>query len=209
MTIAHVDNAIINALAGKSNLDESILSIRGFSTPTMRHLFNNICNIKEGNYLEVGLYCGATFCSSFNKDTVSIGVEDFSQGFGVNSVQEELEKNVKNNWSVAKDVHLFNVDCFNGKLNYQFQFDIYFYDGEHSEESQAKALPHFIDSMADRFLFIVDDTNWESVKQGTTKGFEQLEDKINLEMCWVLKGEKQQDDPVWHNGMAIFLISKK
>ena len=63
--------------------------------------------------------------------------------------------------------------------------------------------------MADRFLFIVDDINWESVKQGTTKGFEQLEDKITIEMCWIMKGEKEQDDPIWHNGIAIFLISKK
>jgi glycosyltransferase involved in cell wall biosynthesis len=37
--------------------------------------------------------------------------------------------------------------------------------------------------MADRFLFIVDDTNWQSVALGTQKGFEQLEQRIEVIPC--------------------------
>lgn len=206
----HVNNSIEKALRGESNIDNDILSIRGFSTPTMRHLFNNLCNIKEGNYLEIGLYCGATFCSSFNKDTVSIGIEDFSQDFGVNSVKSELENNFNINKNKAKDAHIFNSDCFDiDVLKYPFGINVFCYDGEHSEENQARALPHFIDNMANTFLYIVDDTNWDQVIKGTMKGIMSLSDKIEVVDDWNLVGNSISDDTIWHNGVRIFLINKK
>jgi len=55
MTKAHIEQSIQKALAGQSNLTESELAVGGFSTPTMRHLFNNLCDI-DGTYLEVGLW---------------------------------------------------------------------------------------------------------------------------------------------------------
>lgn len=211
--ISHVDNSIVNALSAESNLTEEILKIRGFSTPTIRHLFNNLCNIK-GQYLEIGLYCGATFCASFNKDLTSVGIEDFSQNFGVDSVERELMDNIERA-KLSQEPRMVateNRDCFKTNwLNEQpptGNFNILFYDGEHSKESQAKALPHFLDNMADRFLFIVDDFAWTPVHEGTEIGFQQLKDRITIEKEWKLKGKKDHDDPIFHNGVGIFLISK-
>ncbi len=206
----HIEESINKALLGQSNLTQDVLNIRGFSTPTIRHLFNNICNIENGTYLEIGLFCGGTFCSSFNKDTISIGIEDFSQDFGVNTVADELPKNINENWRSAKDVHLFNADCFKiESIEYNSGIDVYFFDAEHSKESQAKALPHFIKYMSDKFIYIVDDYNWALVNEGTAEGFETLKGEIEIEKSWVLKGGLLQDDPIWHNGVAIFLINKK
>lgn len=211
MTAEHIEKSIADALAGKSNLTEEVLSVRGFSTPTIRHLFNNICNIKNGNYLEIGLFCGATFCSSFNEDTVSIGIENHSQDFsaGFDVVKKELEDNFKKFSNRAKDAHVFYHDCFEGELSYPFKFDIYFYDGFHSEDLQAKALPYFFDKLADKFIWIVDDFNWQLVADGTSRGLEELKDKIDIEKCWVLRGYHLQNDPIYHNGIAIYLINKK
>ncbi len=210
MTKEHIDNSIQLALAGKSNLSESELSVRGFSTRTMRRLFNNLCNLKDKTYLEVGLYCGATFCSSFNSELVSIGIEDFSQDFGVGTVKGELLKNVKEFSAKSKNYHIFDSDCFAiDKLEYPNPIDIYFFDGNHAEEFQAKALPHFFESMANKFLFIVDDFNWASVFNGTNKGFDSLSGKIEVEYYRVLRGYQLQDDPIWHNGVCIYLINKK
>src|SRR5690242_17083526 len=113
ITKEHVDKSIQNAIAGKSNLTEDILSIRGFCTPTIRHLFNNICNI-HGAYLEVGLFCGASYISSFNEQCISVGIEDHSQDFsaGFDQVKKELIENVKRHQDRAGGLHVHYVDCF-------------------------------------------------------------------------------------------------
>lgn len=209
MTEEFINEAIENALAGKSNLDESILQIRGFSTHTMRRLVHNLCE-GQSKYLEVGLFCGATFCSSFNSELLSIGIEDYSQDFGEVGVEETLIKNVTLYEGQSKMVQLILRDCFSIDLSdLPDNIDIYFYDGNHSLDDQAKALPHFIDKMANRFIFIVDDTNWPEVAAGTKKGMEILADKIVIQEEWNLVGKQLQDDPIFHNGMKIFLIDRK
>lgn len=213
LTVQHIEQSIQKALRGESNLTEAELSIRGFSTNTMRHLWNNLCNTENPLvYLEIGLYCGATFCSSFNKNTVSVGVENYSQDFGVNSVKEELNNNIITLGEKASAVKFYDLDCFNMVNQMPLIPDnvgIYFYDGNHKQDFQAKALSLFLDKMANKFIFIVDDFNWAEVFNGTNMGFEELKDKIDIEYCQVLRGYSLQDDPIYHNGLAIYLINKK
>jgi hypothetical protein len=208
ITKEHVDKSIENALSGKSNLTEQQLNVRGFSTNTIRYLFNNICNI-NGTYLEVGLFCGGTFVSSFNENLNAIGIENYAQDFSVSSVKEELQANLLSNVTRAKSVKLFYEDCFSIQSDWlPRDIDILFYDGHHDEEFQAKALPYFIDNMANTFLYIADDAHWKSVIDGTAKGIESLIGKIRIDEHWVLSGERDNDDPIWHNGVIMFLISK-
>lgn len=210
MTKEHIDISIEKALRGESNIDKDILSIRGFSTPTMRHLFNNLCNIDGCNYLEVGLYCGATFCSSFNKDTISVGIEDFSQDFGVDTVKNELLSNIESNKSKSKSVKLIEGDCFSDSiLNENFKFNILFWDGEHSFDNQKKAVSHFLNYMDDTFILIIDDFSWEQVSKGTLDGLKSISDKINIINGRKIFGDRFNDDHVWHNGLYIALITKK
>lgn len=210
VSIEHIEKSIENALAGKSNLTQDILNVRGFSTPTIRHLFNNLCDI-DGTYLEVGLFCGASFCSSFNPNCTSIGVEDHSQDFsaGFELVKQELKENVDRFSERAKEVYVHYVDCFSMDKSVLPKIDIYSFDGFHSEETQAKALPYFLDNMADRFIWIVDDYNWDYVASGTNIGLQSLSDKIEVEKAWVLRGYHLNNDPIWHNGIVIYLIKKK
>lgn len=209
MTVDHIEKSIERALAGQSNLTESELSVGGFSTPTMRHLFNNICNIK-GNYLEVGLWMGGTFVASFNKDLTSIGIENYSQDFGVVGVKDILEANIGKHVGNAKEVYTHFTDCFTmDRSVLPKDIDIFFYDGVHHEFEQAMALPTFIDNMADTFIFLVDDANWKQVFDGTNKGIESLKDRINVDKVWALRGYQLENDPVWHNGVLVYLINKK
>lgn len=210
INLDHIKKSIDNALAGKSNLTEEILKIRGFSTETIRHLFNNLCNI-TGTYLEIGLFCGASFCSSFNKNCTSIGIEDHSQDFsaGFETVKKELKENVDMFSDRSKEVQVHYVDCFNipDEAILDGSIDIYSYDGFHSFESQAKALPSFLNKMKDKFVFLCDDFSWDYVKAGTLKGFDDLSDKIEIEKQWIL-GEGFQNHSVWHNGLMVCLINK-
>lgn len=209
LTPEHINLSIKRALEGQSNLSQSQLAVRGFSTPTIRRLFSNLCNI-EGTYLEVGLYCGGTFVSSFNHNLISIGIEDYSQDFSVNTVKEELQINVVTHGDKAKSVQVIDVNCFSlDKSVLPENIDIFFYDGNHAEEFQANALPHFIDKLANKFIYICDDFNWKEPFEGTNRALESLKDKVEIEYVQVLRGYYLQDDPIWHNGVAIYLINKK
>ncbi len=44
---------------------------------------------------------------------------------------------------------------------------------------------------------------------GTNIGLELLKDKITIEGCWIQRGYNLLNDSVWHNGLVIYLISKK
>lgn len=210
MTVEHIENSIAKAIKGDSNLTESELAVGGFSTPTIRMLVNNICNLENGTYLEVGLWMGGTFIASFNKGLTSIGIENYAQDFGVVGVKDHLEKNIADHKHKAKDIQLHFEDCFAmDKSVLPDGIDIFCYDGEHSFENQARALPYFFDKLADRFIYLCDDFNWERVYLGTNKALADLSDKIEIEYCKVLRGYSLQDDPIFHNGIAIYLISKK
>ncbi len=213
ITKEHIDISIKRAIEGQSNLSKSQLEVRGFSTPTMRRLVNQLCNMEgRGTYLEVGLFCGGTFVSSFNPNTVSVGVEDHSQDFsaGFELVKKELKENIDAHAERALEIHTHYEDCFKIDITkLPNNIDILFFDGEHSEESQAKALPYYFDRMADTFLFMVDDWAWQPVFDGTNRGLRELQDKMTVEMHWPLRGYSLNDDPIWHNGVALFLINKK
>lgn len=207
----HIEKAIEKTLKGESNLTDDILSIRGFSTPMIRKLINNICNI-SGKYLEVGLLCGATFCASFNKNCESYGIEDFSQNFQEdipNYDAEEMQSNISKYMERAKAVSVRMesfLDIDKGTL--PGDIDIYFYDGEHGIECQSVALPEFFDNMAQKFAFIVDDCEWPQVVDGTGVGFKFLRNKISIEKKWELR-DPDEETRIWANGVNIYLISKK
>jgi hypothetical protein len=209
MTIQHIEKSIADAVAGKSNMTAEIFQIRGFSTMTIRRLFHNLCDI-DGTYLEVGLFCGASFCASFNKNCTSVGVEDHSQDFsaGFDNVKQELKENIIAFQHLAKDVKVHYADCFAMDISVLPKIDIYSYDGWHSEEHQAKALPYFFERMNDKFIWVIDDTNWDYVASGTKMALESLKDKIHIEKEWELRGSYLNNDPIWHNGVKIYLINK-
>lgn len=211
MTAEHIQQAIERATTLNSDISKDVLAIKGFSTPHIRTLVHEICK-EADSYLEVGLFFGASFCASFNEGLTAIGVEDHSQDFseGFEKVKQELKDNISKFSALAKDVVIHYEDCFKMSLDQLPDgIEVYNYDGWHSEDHQRKALPYFLDKMADRFVWLVDDINWDYVKSGTDLGLNDLKDKIEVEKCWILRGYHLQNDPVWHNGQAIYLINKK
>lgn len=208
----HVNNSITRSLRGDAICDSSAFEIKGFSTPTIRRLFSNLCRIEKENptYLECGLFCGASFCAAIsnNPTLIAYGIENFSQDFSEEDVLGQL-KNSYDKYKSSESQYLIFDSCFEmSKSIIDKQIDIFFFDAEHSEESQAKALPYFLDCMSDNFIFVVDDTNWESVRKGTLGGFVEIADKITINAEWHKSGARIQDDPIWHNGVSIYVISR-
>jgi Methyltransferase domain len=208
--ILHVDESIEKALRGESKLDMETLAIKGFSTPTMRHFFNNLCSADGTVYLEVGAWFGASACAAMcgNAELSSFVVEDYSQDFSETGVRESLRSSLCAALQKSGRLTFIEKPCYEIQRRLIDEVvSIFFFDGEHSRPSQARALPYFFERMAETFLFIVDDTNWEPVQLGTEDGFAALSGKLKIEREWKLRTDKP-DDPIFHNGLDIYLISK-
>lgn len=204
----HIDASIACALRGESHLDPAVLDILGFATPTMRHLFNNLCNVEGLIYLECGTYAGATFCSAASNNPCRVtGMDNFSQAWHAGrDIRAEF---MANRDRFAPGSQFLEGDCFNSPVPPALpRIDIFYFDGDHTQEAQARALPHFFDRLSDTFLFIVDDYNWSQVQMGTYRGLEALTGKIHVIWSKHLTGEIAQDDKIWHNGVALFLCKK-
>jgi hypothetical protein len=213
MTPEHINSSIARALKGESHLDPEVLKIHGFSTPAMRHLFSNLCNIDGLHYLEVGVYCGGTFIAAFNKNlcTAAVGIDNFAQDFSRQGVREELAANLQKWRDTGNYVHFIEGDCFELAEKPEeigSRYDVFCYDGHHDFEPTSNALPAFFDLLADRFIFIVDDFHWPQVSAGVKTGFETLEGKVKIVQEWKLSGKRKQDDKIWWNGVFIALCEK-
>lgn len=209
MTKEYVQFALDRALRHDAGIDVSVLAIPGFSTGVMRRLWNNLCAGLH-SYLEVGAYFGGTACAAINNNPKLHAVifEDGSQEFHGQPILPELIKNLEAHQS--NGYNLVQEDFFkHNERAYARPIDFFFYDGNHDEEWQARALPTAFDSLSDNFLFAVDDYNWESVWRGTDSGFDALGDRVELIQAWTLRGQQMSDDPVWHNGVLLALCQKK
>ena len=60
----HKDTSIEDAMNNKSKITADIIRLPGMSSPWNRHLMNNICNIENLSYLEIGCWWGSTFISA-------------------------------------------------------------------------------------------------------------------------------------------------
>ena len=210
-----VEESIEKAKKLESNINEDLFKIKGMSTPESRCLLNNICGHKDvKTYLEIGAWCGSTATAAVcnNKQLTSYIVENFSESFyqvSTENTAQILESNLKSVSEFTKDITLINSDCF--KLNLddiKESVDVYWYDGEHSKESQKQALLHYFDKMSNTFIFMVDDYNDDHIQEGTQESLEILKDKCTVEKDWELL-TAGNGSPVWWNGLYISVITKK
>jgi hypothetical protein len=205
----HIENSIKNALDSSSSISPEYNSIKGFSTSTQRHLMNNLCSLSTPTtYLEVGLYGGATFFSSAcgNTNCTIHGVENFSQDFGDPTIKAHFEANLDKYKTSKMTVH--NDDFFAMDLNkVPSDINVYYYDGHHDYEYQKKALPFIFDKLASTFIWVIDDYDWDTVKNGSTDGLAELSTRVKIDHKWEMSDNKP-DGPTWHNGVAVLLLTK-
>lgn len=87
------------------------------------------------------------------------------------------------------------------------------YDGNHTEDSHYKALSHYYDCLDDIFIFIVDDWNWEYVRNGTYDAIQKLKLKVLYEkevrLTWDNSHTPQPwARATWWNGIYITILQK-
>jgi hypothetical protein len=134
------------------------------------------------------------------------------------------------NWSEfgsPKDEFLINFNKFMGQNNATFiendcfkidistlpKFNIYMYDGNHSIDSHYKALSYYYNCLDDIFIYIVDDWNYEQVRNGTIQAIKNLNLKIKYEKEIRLTFDNSHTPidiakTTWWNGIYIVILEK-
>lgn len=200
-------NAIEMAEGFQSKLTPEALAVPGFTSLKIRHLMNNLGAIST-HFGEIGSHVGGTFCSAiFQNDNLieATSVDSFVE-FNAGNPMQELLSNVTKFKPGPLLFKLIAQDCWNIK-EHPTNIDFFCFDGEHSFESQRKAMTHFLPWMADEFIFVIDDfCTWDFVKKGTVLGLAESGCTVLFEK--ELYNGIPGDNSGWHQGFGVFLLKK-
>ena len=181
-----IKQAVDNANNSISKLPQGILDLEGMSSNKTRHFLNNLISL-QGNtarYLEIGVWKGSTTISALHKNNPEYhtAIDNFVQ---FNGPRIEFQKNCRTFLDYENRVNFLDVDCFGIDPVKDFNIkniNTYLYDGEHSAASQYYAITHYYESLADEFILIVDDYNWEEVQRGTQDAIKDKNIKVKYEV---------------------------
>jgi len=224
----HVDRSIQRACNDDSSLPallthDSVVEAHlntsekliGFSGYRFRHMMNNICSLSAANYLEVGTYKGSTLVSAVSGNESSLAsiyaIDNFSEFSTETDPKHGLIQNIERFLPNAK-INFYEEDCFKFDVKKLPKIDVFFYDGEHSEEAQYKAFVHFYPSFADTFIAVIDDWEQEGVRRGTRRAWEELDFDIVSSRA-IIPGTRtnpfEAPSAQWWNGTHIAVLRKK
>jgi hypothetical protein len=90
-------------------------------------------------------------------------------------------------------------------------YNVFFYDGPHAEKDNYQAMRLVAAALDDEYVLIVDDWNWESVRNGVFSGLRDSGQRIlsAIEVRTVNRVnplDAQHGD--WHNGYLIAVVRK-
>jgi len=198
-----IKNCIEKAIRGESNLTNDILAIDGMSSAQNRHLLNNIgAELGSLNYLEVGVHKGSTFVSSLfgNNINRAIAIDDWSQF----NNQGQVFKDNCSQFGIKYE--FIESSCFNVNPHDINNINFYLYDGNHYRSETEMGITHFYESYANEFVYVVDDYDWDEVREGTKDGIKKCGLKVK-KYIW-LPSEALNDANSWWNGLGIFILQK-
>lgn len=212
--IDFVNKSIIDADNFKSKLPDSVSKRYGFSSQKVRHLLNNLCSFGGAKYLNAGLFRGSSFWSAiFNNSLIATGIDTFSFPDANKEVENDFYKNLSEVISleektVDRQINIITQDCFTVQL--KEKYNVYFYDADHTLNGQYKALTYFNEYLEDKFIFIVDDFDNETVREGTERALRDM--NYNILYRWEGRGDFGNWDVnknmVWWNGILCCLLEK-
>jgi hypothetical protein len=229
LLIKSIENARknISKIDANTNEGKEILQYSGYTGTKTRHFYNNICSgentlgqAQAVRYLEIGTWYGSSSISALYKNNVTaLFIDNWSQFNGdPNILKKGLEK-----FSKDSTWNLIESDCWHVDLEKLpgAPFNVYLYDGGHTELDHYKALTYYYPVLDDTFIFIVDDWNWADVRDGTMRAINELtEGSVNKKAKVLFRHEEflSHDDVegmpehngknTWWNGIGVFLVTK-
>lgn len=208
--VTHINRAFDNAANDISKITADIMNMQGMTGIKTRHFYNNLLNMKDARYLEIGTWKGSSVCSGmYNNKATVVCIDNWSE-FG--GPKDEFLVNF-NTYKGYNNARFIESDCYQVDISTLPKFNIYMYDGNHTENSHYRALQHYYDCLDDVFIFIVDDWNWKDVREGTVKSIEQLNLKVLYEREIRLTWDESHTphplaDTTWWNGIYVAILQK-
>lgn len=205
-----VENSFANAENNISNITDDIISMEGMSGTKTRHFYNNLLNTDDARYLEIGTWKGSSVCAAMCDNKANVTCIDNWSEFG--GPKNEFLVNF-NKFKGNNNATFIEDDCYKVDVSKLSKFNIYMYDGNHSNESHYKALLHYYECLDDIFIFIVDDWNWEDVRNGTLNSIQKLNLKVlyekEIRLTW---DNSVTPEPLlsktWWNGIYVAILQK-
>lgn len=205
-----VENAFRNAEDNHSKITEDIIQMDGMSGTKTRHFYNNLLNTDDARYLEIGTWKGSSVCSAMCGNNATVVCIDNWSEFG--GPKTEFLTNF-DKFKGENNATFIESDCYKVDVSSLPKFNIYMYDGNHTHDSHYKALLHYYDCLDDVFIFIVDDWNWNDVRDGTLNSIKQLNLQIlyekEIRLTWDNSVTPEpQLSKTWWNGIYVAILKK-
>lgn len=200
-----------------NNVPSSLLQMVGMSGRSYRRFINLLIKtVEDPRYLEVGSWAGSTLCSAILGNTCrALAIDNWSE-FG--GPAQAFFGNVANSVTDGNpSVSILSMDFRKAPIAAFAPFNVYLYDGPHTEEEHYDGLRLAVAAMDDSFVFIVDDWNWDGVRAGTMRAIEACGLKVlhKIEIRTTDDGRHVSEhglpgnqDSDWHNGYFISVLSK-
>lgn len=208
-----LQRAMENALAIETKLPGWIRSMDGMSGRKYRGLLNTLVEqMPNARYLEVGSWAGSTACSAISGNRMTACCIDNWSEF--NGPKHTFQTHINRVVTPAVNFRFIEADFRSVDYAALGKFNIYCFDGPHSERDHMDGVSLAQPALDDEYLLIIDDWNWKQVREGTMKALESLGVKIIAQ----IQIHTTQDDshPTvlrrqfsdWHNGYFIAVCRK-
>jgi len=208
--IKHVENCLKETDNWNSKITQDIYEIDGMSGKKTRHFYNNLCSMDNTQYLEIGTWKGSSICSAMcNNNMRCVAIDNWAE-FG--GPKEEFFINF-NKFKGKNNAIFIEEDCWKVDISKIGKFNIYMYDGHHSETSHYNALNYYLSCLENEFIYLVDDWNLYRIRDGTINSIKDNNLKIlyQKEIITSFKGNYARPNGInsdWHNGISIFVLKK-
>jgi hypothetical protein len=216
--VALVREAFRMSLVDRSGVDPGVLAIDGMSGRRYRHFINNLIGmIPDAHYLEIGTWSGSTLCAAINGNAVkATAIDNWSQFHAwaeIGGPKTMLKENLKRFRTGQAYVSLIESDFRAVDYGALGPFNVYLFDGPHDRIDQYDGLRLPQPCLEQDFVYIVDDWNWASVRNGTRAAIESVGVTVlySLEIRSSLDDSHptpSRQDSDWHNGYCIAVLRK-
>ena len=207
--INHVQKSLINANNNISKLNDELLNMEGMSGNKTRHFYNNLLELEDARYLEIGTWKGSSVCCAMYKNKAKVICIDNWTEFG--GPKEEFLNNFEK-FKGDNDATFIEENSFEVDISKLPKINIYMYDGCHKFDSHYNALKYYYNCLDDIFIYIVDDWNTHRIRSSTLSSIIDLNLKVLYKQELIYSNDdnaysSERND--WWNGMLVIVLQKQ
>ena len=203
-----------------SKLPNSLFALYGQSGYQYRKFINKFIELTpDARYLEVGSWTGSTACSAMYGNNCKVLCIDnwdpFNWDPSYGSPRNKFFENINTFKNDNVEFQCIESDFATVDYSTVGKFNVYLFDGPHAERDQYLGISLAQQALDDTYLLIVDDWNWEGVRNGTLKALSEVGNKIVSSID--IRSTQDNTHPVdglagptskWHNGYFMAVIKK-